>query len=76
MTSMVRKDAWQALRNVGGVPQEGVKKDTDYLVIGNDGFASAIKGESGKIKKAKANQLKGLPIQMISEDMFLTLLNS
>ncbi len=75
MTKMVRRDAMQALANVGGIPEDGVKKDTDYLVIGNDGFRDAMKTTSGKIKKAQQNQLKGLPIQIISENTFLELLN-
>lgn len=74
MTSMVRADAMLALKNVGGEPQDSVRKDTDYLVVGNDGYSSAIHSAPGKIKKAQANQLKGLPIQIISEDTFLAML--
>jgi exonuclease, DNA polymerase III, epsilon subunit family len=74
MTSMVRADAMLALKNVGGEPQDTVRKDTDYLVVGNDGYSSAIQSAPGKIKKAQANQLKGLPIQIISEDTFLAML--
>ena len=74
MTSMIRADAMLALKNVGGEPQDTVRKDTDYLVVGNDGYSSAIQSAPGKIKKAQANQLKGLPIQIISEDAFLAML--
>lgn len=74
MTSMVRADAMLALKNVGGEPQDSVRKDTDYLVVGNDGYSSAMQSAPGKIKKAQANQLKGLPIQIISEDTFLAML--
>ena len=74
MTSMVRADAMLALKNVGGEPQDTVRKDTDYLVVGNDGYSSAIQSAPGKIKKAQANQLKGLPIRIISEDTFLAML--
>ena len=74
MTSMVRADAMLALKNVGGEPQDSVRKDTDYLVVGNDGYSSAIQSAPGKIKKAQANQLKGLPIRIISEDTFLAML--
>jgi DNA polymerase III polC-type len=74
MTSMVRTDAMIALKNVGGEPQDSVRKDTDYLVVGNDGYSSAMQSAPGKIKKAQANQLKGLPIQIISEDTFLAML--
>lgn len=74
MTSMVRADAMLALKNVGGEPQDTVRKDTDYLVVGNDGYSSAIQSAPGKVKKAQANQLKGLPIRIISEDTFLAML--
>lgn len=74
MTSMVRADAMLALKNVGGEPQDSVRKDTDYLVVGNDGYGSAMQSAPGKIKKAQVNQLKGLPIQIISEDAFLAML--
>lgn len=74
MTSMVRADAMLSLKNVGGEPQDSVRKDTDYLVVGNDGYSSAMQSAPGKIKKAQANQLKGLPIQIISEDTFLAML--
>lgn len=76
MTSMVRADAMLALKNVGGEPQDTVRKDTDYLVVGNDGYSSAIQSAPGKIKKAQANQLKGLPIRIISEDTFLAMLEA
>jgi len=76
MEMMVRREAMQALKNIGGNPQDGVKKDTDYLVIGNDGFAQAHQGPSGKMKKAQENELKGLPIRVISEDAFLEMLLS
>lgn len=76
MASMVRRDAQQALKNIGGEPQPGIRRNTDYLVIGNDGFREELNGESAKMRKARANQLKGLPIRVISEDAFLEMLVS
>ena len=76
MTTMIRKEAMQAIKNIGGNPQDGVRKDTDYLVFGNEGFAEANKSSSGKMDKTRRNQLKGLPIQVISEDAFLEMLQS
>lgn len=75
MTSMTREEVQQTLANVGGIPQDNVRKDTDYLIIGNDGFRESLHNTSSKIKKAQANQLKGLPVQIISEDAFLSLLD-
>lgn len=76
LTSMVRKEAIQKLKNVGGVPKDNVTQDTDYLILGNDGFSDALKTASGKINHAKNNQLKGLPIQIISENVFLQMLKA
>jgi DNA polymerase-3 subunit epsilon len=75
MTSMTRHAGQQAIKNVGDIPQDKVRKDTDYLIIGNDGFRESLHNTSDKIRKAQANQLNGLPIQIISEDAFLTLLD-
>lgn len=43
----------QALRNIGGNLQDGVRRDMDmdYLVFGNDGLAEANKNSSGKMDK-------------------------
>lgn len=76
MAMMIRRDAAQAVKNTGGNPQNGIRRDTDYLVIGNDGFSAALNGESEKMRKARANQLGGLPIRVISEDAFLEMLVS
>ena len=72
MSSMPRAEAWQRLVNLGGVIEENAVKNLDYLVIGNEGFVSGVKGDkSSKIIKAEKNQLKGFPVQIISEDFFL-----
>lgn len=72
MDSMTRNEAWQRLVNLGGIIEENTVKALDYLVVGNAGFVSGVKGDkSDKIKKAESNQLKGLPVQIISEDFFM-----
>ena len=72
LDSMTRAEAWQKLVNLGGLIEESAVKSLDYLVIGNAGFVSGVKGnKSEKIRKAEANQLKGLPVQIISEDFFM-----
>ena len=72
MSSMTRPVAWQKLVNLGGIIEENAVQTLDYLVIGNEGFASNVKGnKSEKIKKTEANQLRGFPVQIISEDFFL-----
>lgn len=76
MTTMSRREAMQRLANAGGVPEDRIKKDTDYLVIGNEGFCNAMKTTSRKIEKARQYQLKGLPIQIISESVFVEMSQS
>lgn len=72
MSSMTRTEAWQRLVNLGGVIEENAVKDLDYLVVGNEGFVSGVKGnKSSKITKTEKNQLKGLPVQIISENFFM-----
>lgn len=72
MDSMTRNEAWQRLVNLGGIIEESAVNALDYLVVGNAGFVSGVKGDkSDKIKKAELNQLNGLPVQIISEDFFM-----
>lgn len=72
LDSMSRIAAWQKLVNLGGIIEESAVRALDYLVIGNAGFVTSVKGnKSEKIIKAERNQLKGLPVQIISEDFFL-----
>jgi DNA polymerase-3 subunit epsilon len=68
---MTRDEARQLVKNLGGIPDPSVTKDTDYLVIGDDGFSRKNQTMSSKMKKAYANQAKGLPIRVISEGVFL-----
>lgn len=73
MSICTRKDARQRLVNLGGIIEKSVTKKLDYLVIGNDGFVSGVKpgDKSTKQKDAESNQLKGLPVQIVSEDFFM-----
>lgn len=71
----VRKDAMQLLANFGGIPQNGVNKDTNYLILGNLDFVNNIKdGKSSKVKKAEDLILKGQDLKIISENIFYDLI--
>ena len=73
---MVRKDAMQLVVNHGGICKDGVTKDTNYLVLGNNDYCSSIRnGKSTKQKKAEELQLKGYDISIISENVFYMMLN-
>ena len=66
-----RQAAMQLVVNLGGINQNGVKKDTDYLVLGNNDYCHTIKdGKSSKQKKAEEYILKGASISIMDEQTF------
>ena len=72
---MPRKEAMQAVVNVGAKTANNVTKSTNYLVVGSFDYVSHIKGgKSSKIKKAEQMQLDGYDISVISENTFKELL--
>lgn len=67
-----RKSAAQLVADIGGHPQNGVNKDTNFLVVGSFDYVKSIKdGMSSKQKKAIEKQLSGQDIQILTEDVFL-----
>lgn len=76
LSSMDRKDAFQLVLNLGGVPQDSITKKTNYLVIGNSDFARSVKdGKTTKMKKAESYQQKGADILILSENTFFDLIS-
>lgn len=68
---MLRKEAFQIVADYGGIIQDNVTKDTNYLIVGSLEYASSIKdGKSGKLKKAESLILKGKDLTIISENVF------
>lgn len=75
LESMQRKDAAQIVANLCGILGEGVTKLTNFLVLGNFDYCSNIKnGKSSKFKKVEQLILKGQNLQIISESVFLTMI--
>lgn len=75
LSRMTRKEAAQLVLDVGGIPSDGMNKETNYLVIGNEDFKSCVKdGKSAKMLKAEQMQKKGIDIQVISEDQFFDMI--
>lgn len=67
----VRKDAWQVVANLGGVPEKGVTKKTNFLILGNNDYCKSIKdGKSSKQKKAEQYKLMGQDIEILPETVF------
>lgn len=71
LSKMSRKEAFQLVANLGGTPSESLNKKTNYLVVGDEEFASSVKnGKTAKMIKAESYRLKGLDIITISEGVF------
>lgn len=68
---MLRKDAMQVIADLGGHCQDGVNKDTNYLILGNNDYNPILRGKkSSKLLKAENLKLKGQDIEIISENVF------
>jgi DNA polymerase-3 subunit epsilon len=72
LSSMVRAEAQQRIADIGGIIGNGVTKDTDFLVVGQQDYR--VVGDDGmSIKQEKAVKLieKGSTLEILSEDDFL-----
>lgn len=77
LSSMTRKEAMQCIVDRGGINGDTVTKQTNFLVLGNLDYVKSIKdGKSSKMKKAEKYKLSGQDIEIISEDVFLDMINS
>lgn len=71
LEKMVRKDAMQIVVDYGGILDNSVTKNTNYLILGNNDYCTTIKGgKSAKHKKAEALKLAGNDIEIIPENVF------
>lgn len=76
LEKMTRREAMQAVVDVGGTVGDNVTKDTNFLVLGNNDYCSTIKdGKSTKQKKAESLMLKGQDISVIPENVFYQMLD-
>lgn len=69
-----RNEAFDRIRDLGGIPQENVTKKTDYLVVGHYRKNSITNGMSNKRMLAERYISQGCSIRIIKEDMFLPML--
>ncbi len=71
LDKMTRKEAMQIVVDLGGLCEDNVTKNTNYLILGNNDYCKAIKdGKSNKQKKAEKYKLAGNDIEIITEDVF------
>lgn len=76
LDTMIRLDAMQVIKDLGGEPQKNVTKKTNYLLLGNNFYQSQlIDGKSSKYKKALALKSDGQPIEIITENVFLDIID-
>lgn len=76
MNSFTRAHAKEIIDNIGGFAQEGVTKETNFLVLGNHDFDTFQNGNlTGKMKKAFEIMSRGIELQIISETDFLQMIS-
>lgn len=76
LKSMKREDAFELVRRAGGRASESINNNTEYLVMGLQDYAKFADGlKSSKTKKAEELRAQGHPIEIISEEDFLKMLN-
>ncbi len=74
LESMSRKDAQKIVTSRGGETPSGVKRELDYLVIGDADLEKFNEGwRTGKLKKAEQYNDDGSSIAIIGESAFLEL---
>lgn len=73
LSKMVRQEAMQLVVDLGGEVGNTVTKDTDYLILGNLDYSKVKGNKSSKMIKAEKYKLKGLPIEIMPEDVFYDL---
>lgn len=76
LLSMPRSKAFEIVKKGGGIPQNGLTKTTDFLVMGIQDITRFTNGDkSAKMKKALDMRENGANICIIGEDEFLSLID-
>lgn len=71
LNRLTRKEAMQLVVDFGGKVNDGVNKETNFLVMGDLDYSKTVTGEkSSKIIKAETLKLKGQDIEIIPEEVF------
>lgn len=77
LESMVRNQAIQHVKNIGGDVKNTITKKTKFLIMGLQDYSKFADGkESSKTKKAKEYASEGQNIHIISEHDFLKIINN
>lgn len=73
---MSRTEAAQAVVDLGGICDNNVTKQTNFLILGDTDYQKTGGGKSSKHKKAEQYKLSGIDIEILPENVFYDLLNS
>lgn len=75
MDTIVRREAMQLICNLGGIPQDRVTKQTNYLILGDTSYSVNVKdGVTGKMKNAQKLIAEGQELEILSESVFIDML--
>lgn len=75
LDSLTRKEAMQAVVDMGGKCNDRITKETNFLVLGNTDYRISMHGEkTNKIKSAEKLILSGADLTIIPETVFLDML--
>lgn len=76
LDALVRKNAMQLIKDLGGEPQDGVNRRTNYLILGDTSYSSSVKdGQTTKLKKAYKLKQDGQDIDVITETVFMDMIH-
>lgn len=76
LSAMTRSEAQQFISDLGGIPENTVTKKTNFLILGDYDYINSVKdGKSNKHKKAEQLLINGQDITIITESVFLELVN-
>lgn len=71
-----RREAMQAVADIGGICGDSITKKTSFLILGNNDYCTTIKdGKSAKQKKAESLILGGQDLKILSESVFYDLIH-
>lgn len=69
-----RKEAAELIATRGGKPQNGINKETDYIILGNFDDVMIKGSKSSKLAKAEKMISEGKELEIISEEDFLKMI--
>ncbi len=77
LEKMLRQEAMQIVVNLGGILDNSVTKNINYLILGDNDYNAILHGEkSSKHKKAEKLKLEGNDIEIIDERTFYDLIEN